>query len=147
MNNIYIPLTFGCYTGYLFIYLNPHLWTSLLILGKEEGREGEKERERETDRHVRLKHGLVASYLYPNWGSNLKPKCVPCLGGNQTHSLLVHRMTLQPTESPGQDTWLFFNFVYNFLLTSHWPITTKSLSLLEFFYAKFFNKIDQLQVN
>ena len=74
----------------------------LLIL--ERGDERERERKgrvretetekRERERDVKKKHPFVVSHV--RW---IKPTTY---AGNQTHSLLVYRMTLQPTEPPGQ---------------------------------------------
>ena len=62
-------------------------------------RKQERERERERERHLFavpliLKQSLVDSCMCPNWGSNLQP--------------WLTRMTLQPTELPGQGLILLF---------------------------------------
>ena len=51
----------------------------LLIPEGEEGGRGER-KESEKNIDVRGKHRSVASYTCPNWGLNLHPGHVPCLG-------------------------------------------------------------------
>ena len=46
----------------------------MLIDFRERRREGGRERERNTD--VREKHQFVAYSIYPDWGWNLKPRCM-----------------------------------------------------------------------
>ena len=56
------------------IFKSPHPRTCLLIF-RERGRKGGRERERNMD--VREIHRLAASGMHPDWGPNLQPGCVP----------------------------------------------------------------------
>ena len=77
-------------------FLNPHLRMYLFILETEEG----KEREKETS----VWETLITCLLYAPW-LRMEPTTLVCaLTRNRTHNLfLVCKMTLQPTEPPGQD--------------------------------------------
>ena len=103
-------------TLFIFIYyyfLNPHPRICLLTLEREEGRGREretrrgrergrgKERERERERNIIWETSIVCIPYVPRRG--IKHTTSVCaLTGNQTRSLLVYGMTLQPAEAPGQ---------------------------------------------
>ena len=73
----------------LIHFFNPHLRLCLLILGREEGRE----KERNID--VREKHQLVASHVFPGQGWNPQPFGVWDDAPTNQDTRPGHRLTLE----------------------------------------------------
>ena len=63
----------------ILIFKNPYQRIYLLILEKEEGEGGGRERNIDVRENisVREKHQLAATPMCPNWGLNFQPRYVP----------------------------------------------------------------------
>ena len=88
-------------------FKNPHLriW---FIDFRERRRERVGGGERDWDIDMREKHQSIASCTHPNWRLSPQPKYVPW-PWIAPAAVLVYRMTLQPTEPPGQGSMTFFD--------------------------------------
>ena len=85
----------------MWFFLNSHLKICLLIVEREEGREGEREK----GLCVRNMGQLPPLHV----PTGIKPVSQACaLTRNRTCNLLVYRMALPSTEPPGQGTSMCF---------------------------------------
>ena len=114
-------------------FFSPHPRIYLLIDYKGRGR-GQRKREREKERkRGREKRGWGERERNIDWqllpgispfqGWNTQPWHVPW-PGTETHTLLVYKMTLQPTEPPGQGKYTTLLYIEKNRYTHNWDLET-----------------------